>query len=183
MSACPQGHPNADDSRFCEQCGLQIAPPTGTSGPSLTSALPGTTAPAARKRRSWVIPVVILALLLVVGAGYLVFRKAVPSTTTVRISVTVYGESDCSAFGMGLGYGDVPGSLMTVRADGATVGVGILEDYGEATYLGCVFEASVPDVPMDASIYSLETGRRGEISNTRAEMLANGWSFDASLGN
>lgn len=182
MATCPQGHSNADDVRFCEKCGLQLAPPPAVVGQVPQTVQPGMLAPVARKRKPWLIPVFIVGVLVLAGGGFLVFRKAVPNTTTVPITVTIYGETECSSYGLGLGYGDVPGSLMTVRADGIPVGVATLEEYGEFDGVGCVFQASVSDVPMDAAIYSMETGRRGEISSTRSEMEANGWSFDATLG-
>lgn len=193
MAICANGHPNPDDSRFCLACGLQLAtvadaaqgagalgaPGVGTTAmppPSWTSA--PTASP--RSRPAWLIPVIVAGGLVVLVLVGLVIRAASGGgTTTVRVEMTIIGEDNCS---IGLGYLDVPGSAVTIQADGELVGMSTLSEYGDSGYLGCTFATTVSDVPTGAATYTLTIGRRGDIKNTRSELEGNDWTFEASLG-
>ena len=186
MAVCSNGHPNPDDSRFCLACGLQLSPgaPQGAPGADAGALPPPAWTPAPseppRGRPGWLIPVIIaggLALLVIFG---LVIRAASGGgTKTVRVEMTILGEDNCS---IGLGYLDVPGSAVSIQADGEIVGMSTLSQYGDSGVLGCTFSTTVSDVPSDAALYTLTIGRRGDITNTRSELEGNGWTFEATLG-
>lgn len=185
MATCPNGHPNLEVARFCEVCGLQLGTsPTpdqvafGFPGQDAGLVFPGAP-PSARK--GWVLPVIIIgAVLGVVALGVVALRLlASPSTTTVYVNVTILDIDGCD---VGLGYYDVPGSTVSVLADGVFAGSARLSEIGDPGALGCTFSAWIPDVPTDASVYTMDGGDRGEITNTRSELEGNDWAFEASLG-
>lgn len=189
MGTCTNGHANAPDARFCVVCGLVIAAPAQgpaqePSGPpgSGTGFAPSfsTPEPQHKRRKAWVIPSVIVGILaaatiIVLATGVLSGSK----TTTVNITMTIYGTDGCS---IGLGYLDVPGSIVVLSADGELVGTAMLSEYGTETYGGCEFDAAIPDVTSKASTYSLAIGSRGEISSSNSELKGNSWLFQATLG-
>jgi hypothetical protein len=189
MGVCANGHANAADARFCVICGLVVLPPQaagsaipeGLSGPGQAGGfVPGPSMPRAKQRKGWLIPVVIVGALAVVGI--LVVATGVLSgakTTTVNVTMTIFGTDGCS---IGLGYLDVPGSLVVLTADGQLAGSTVLSEYGNETYDGCEFDAAIPDVTTKASTYNLAIGSRGEISSSNAELKGNAWLFEATLG-
>ncbi|SSC21614.1 Hypothetical protein KLENKIAIHU_183, partial [Klenkia terrae] len=80
------------------------------------------------------------------------------------------------------GYSDI-GSGTPVRVtdgDGALLGAASL---GDGAYIGggCLRSVTVSDLG-DAAFYSVEVGDQGQISKSAAELEADGWSFDVSLG-
>ena len=189
MATCTNGHANAPDARFCVVCGLVIAAPAqgpaqeppGPPG-SGTGFAPGfsTPVPHHKQRKGWVIPSVIVGILaaatiIVLATGVLSGSK----TTTVNITMTIYGIDGCS---IGLGYIDVPGSVVVLTADDELVGTTTLSEYGTESYAGCEFDAAIPNVTTQASLYSLAIGSRGEISSSNSELKGNSWLFQATLG-
>ncbi|NQW73626.1 MAG: hypothetical protein HQ453_12930 [Actinobacteria bacterium] len=146
------GHANAPDAKFCVVCGLAVA----ATAPVAAQESPG-----------------ISRSVPEFGSG---FSAPVP---TVNITMTIYGTDGCS---IGLGYLDVPGSIVVLSADGELVGTTMLSEYGTETYGGCEFDDAIPDVTTKASTYSLAIGSRGEISSSNSELKGNSWLFQATLG-
>ena len=189
MATCMNGHANAPDARFCVVCGLAISSSgpvaaQGVSGPAGFSGDLGSGlgAPALRpkQRKGWVIPTVIVGLLA--AAALVVFSTGVLSgskTTTVNVTMTIFGTDGCS---IGIGYLDVPGSVVVLTADGELVGSTMLSEYGTESYGGCEFDAVIPDVTTTASSYGLAIGSRGEIFSSNSELKGNSWLFQATLG-
>ena len=189
MATCMNGHANAPDAKFCVVCGLAVAATASVAAqkpPGLARPVPefgsGFSAPVPqrKRRKGWVIPSVIVGILaaatiIVLATGVLSGSK----TTTVNITMTIYGTDGCS---IGLGYLDVPGSIVVLSADGELVGTAMLSEYGTETYGGCEFDAAIPDVTTEASTYSLAIGSRGEISSSNSELKGNSWLFQATLG-
>lgn len=207
---CDRGHNNVPGSAFCGACGQQLverstqqstpATPNPTSMPGTTSGdLPlgqGAVGPTYGDdpfvepvEQSWLkkLPVgawiaggvgaaVILGLII-----FAVVRVAAPSTTTVTVNLTVFND-DFRGCDLGLGYFDVPGSAVIVRADGDLVGTGSLGRSGTEDLLSCKFTARISDIPTDADFYTFEIGRRGTGDATRGELERNNWTYDASLG-
>ena len=101
------------------------------------------------------------------------------NVTTLDVSLTVFNDDGCD---LGLGYDDVPGSTVTVRVDGIPVAFEDLPYFGDDGVAYCDFEVSIPGVPTDGNIYEIEIGRRGNAVMSRAELVADNWSYAASLG-
>jgi hypothetical protein len=125
----------------------------------------------------------ILAAVLVVGCG-----GATPSPTpaahliTGSLAVPVADLSDAAACSGAGGYSDIRiGSSVVVTNDsGATIGAASLTG-GTPTNPGCRFAFTVPNVP-DAPFYSVKVNQRAGPTWSRAEMEANGWKIELTLG-
>jgi len=81
------------------------------------------------------------------------------------------------------GYSDIaPGMPVTVKDEsGKLLGATTLL-FGTGSTTHCDFDFTIDGVG-DASIYSVEGGRRGAISYTKAQLEANGWTVGLSIGN
>ena len=188
---CSAGHENAPESAFCTTCGLVMT--STPQGGALPSQGAPTTAfgslpqygsmpppmPVARRRARWIIPVVIGAVAAAVVLGIVIVNAAKPKPESVTVQMTVYGVYACD---LGLGYFDVPGSVVTLSADGRLVGSGNLSAFGDDQGYGCMFSETIPAVPSDASAYSLQIGRRGTLTVSRSELAAANWIWSTSLG-
>ncbi len=88
--------------------------------------------------------------------------------------------SDTNCFGDG-GYDDIrSGVSVTVRdGAGAVLGTGRLGD--GVKDLWCTFNFTVADLPK-VDFYSVEVGRRGELTYSFDEMETSGWKVDLSIG-
>lgn len=121
-----------------------------------------------------------------------------PSTETVRPEpsdevdlVAISGvldlldseTADAGCEGQG-GYSDIDAGTQVVVRDGSgeilgstNLGPGEVEDG-----VACIYEFLIIGVPDDRKQYVLEIGRRGQVVSSRAEMLADEWSFEVGLG-
>ena len=91
--------------------------------------------------------------------------------------------ADAGCEGQG-GYSDIDAGAQVVVRDGSgeilgstNLGPGEVEDE-----VACIYEFLVIGVPDDRKQYVLEIGRRGQVVSSRAEMLADEWSFEVGLG-
>lgn len=161
--------------------GPGFAAPGYGAAPGMAPGSPAPFGPPARTGMSSgrIIAITVGAVIAGLGALLLIVNNLGGGTRTVAVNFTVYGVDNCE---MGLGYIDVPGSAVTIEADGEFAGISSLSRFGDDVGYGCMFTASVADVPTDASVYSIEVGRRGVITNTQSELEGNGWAFDLSLG-
>lgn len=144
-----------------------------------------------KQRRAHVAAGVVLAVLAVLGAvavaggGDKVPTLRAPETNTIRGTFTLTdsdgysGSSSCSGDG---GYGDVEAGLkVDVRDESQTLlGTGNLTSGVEMSD-GCTFRFVVNEVPK-AKFYTIEVGRRGDLSYSHDEMEARGWSVSFTLG-
>lgn len=121
------------------------------------------------------------AVLVIAALGaVLLIRSAAPSTTIMTVELAVYDDFDgCD---LGFGYSDVPGSSVTIRADGAFAGSGSLGRVGKDDVISCTFTARIAGVPTDARFYTIEIGRRGTGDATKSELEATNWTYRATLG-
>jgi hypothetical protein len=88
-------------------------------------------------------------------------------------------SSDCRGGG---GYSDIaPGTPVTVRDETGKLLASSSLGVGTGTVTRCTFTFTLKGVP-EVSFYSVEVGRRGQISNSLADMQANGWRFGLTLG-
>lgn len=91
--------------------------------------------------------------------------------------------ADAGCEGQG-GYSDIDAGTEVVVRDGSgeilgstNLGPGEVEDG-----VACIYEFLVIGIPDDRKQYVLEIGRRGQVVSSRAEMLADEWSFEVGLG-
>lgn len=157
-----------------------------------------TAPPATSKRPAWVIPVLAIGGALILVAGVVGVANilssdsettvdspevpdlpAVPATTALDVTLTVFDEDGCN---FGWGYDDVPGAIVTVSMDGVPIAFDQLPLFGDDGIVYCEFEVSVAGVPTDGNIYEIEIGRRGKAVMSRAELIADSWSYNGSLG-
>lgn len=104
-------------------------------------------------------------------------------TFTLNDRPEIGANATCHGTG---GYDDIREGLGVVVRDGAGVvlatsalGPGAYVDV--ARLYGCRFLFFVPDVP-DAPFYAIEVGHRGELTYSKAELEAAGWSVAFTLG-
>jgi len=187
-SWCPNGHENPAGARFCATCGSALVDEQGK--------------PVTR-RRGLLVAVGGGALVAVAAAGVFVANHRSdggPSTVgtskassgTVAISGTLTlrqmalrNTGPCSGDG---GYDDIAaGAGVVVRNQaGSVIATSTLEGgHSELTSAGvgyyCHFDFHVINVP-SAPFYSIEISHRGAITHSRAELAAEGWHLDITLG-
>jgi hypothetical protein len=85
------------------------------------------------------------------------------------------------------GYSDIgPAAQVTVRnGSGDILGVGSLGSgtpTAGAPKARCTYRATVAEVPAGEGFYAVEIASRGEITQSEAELKANGGKFELSLG-
>jgi hypothetical protein len=87
--------------------------------------------------------------------------------------------SSCSGFG---GYGDIRAGIpVTVRDESGTLLASSSLRGGEVEGLRCVFTFELAGVER-SEFYTFEVGRRGELTYSHAELVANGWHVGFYLG-
>jgi hypothetical protein len=107
-------------------------------------------------------------------------------TVTGSFSVIDTGQAysvgnACSTYGGGYDDVGVGTDVVVKSGEGTIVGVGKLEvGLAESAY-ECRFPFTLQ--VKDAEFYSFEVGDRGELSYSRADLEAMGWSVAFSLGN
>jgi hypothetical protein len=151
---------------------------------------------APRRRGLPPLPIEPNRLLVVVAAvtAGLVLLGAIATVATrgdtdhqVRGTLSLYADAPtwmstgdtCSGTG---GYDDIDvGAGVVVRdGSGQLLGTSQLES-GRYEAGACTFEFVVRDIP-DADHYSVRVGSRGGLEYSHDEMVDNGWTVDASLG-
>lgn len=120
-------------------------------------------------------------LLLVLGIVFVGSISAGNSPVMVTVEMTLVDEFDC--FDVSWGYADIPGGQVVLEVDGVEY-FGSYGAYGTYTGTGCKFTALISDVKSDGINYSIgmASGRRGTIYSSRADLMANDWTFSLSLG-
>lgn len=113
------------------------------------------------------------------NSGDLPDTPAVPQTTFLDVSLTVFDEDGCN---FSWGYDDIPGSTVTVSVDGVPIAFDQLPSFGDDGVVYCDFEVSIAGVPTDGNIYEIEIGRRGTAVLSRTELVADNWSYSGSIG-
>ena len=185
--------------RFCTGCGAPLNTPAATQAPYVPPA------PAAQPIQAVAYPTPEdsfaytptiptqdnskrnLFIGLGAGGGLLaligifVAITAKPEPVSVEASLTII---DQNCYNLGWGYFDIPGAQVTLTVDGVVAGYATFPRYGSPTVLGCKFTGYFSEIPADGETYSysLASGRRGVVTRTLAEMQANDWSFDLTLG-
>lgn len=177
IPAAPGAHAAAD-----------VAPGWGSS--SSTSAAPAVAKPSSGGSKAAERVVILLIVLAAIGGGYLVLNRSQgsPEITGHTINGTFdlittsvnYSPADCQGTG---GYVDIQAGLDIVVRNGSGTIIGtdfLTYERGRSSDAGCSFSFEV-DVP-DTDFYSVEVGSRGELTYSRAEMVANAWTVSLTLG-
>lgn len=117
--------------------------------------------------------------------------KAAAGAKTTEVTVKFHLEDYDTAFGdcEGTGgYTDIgTGASVTIKSgDGDVLGATKLGK-GEASSNGtqmafCDWTVKVPDVSTEEKFYVAEIAGRGEITSSRDDLAADGWTFELSLG-
>ncbi len=151
--------------------------PTSNFDPLLPPP-PPYSAPNNNKKMISIIASVSAALLLIVAV--LVNANKV-TYTSVEVSMSI-NDQDC--WDLSWGYFDIPGAEVVLSMDGVEVAWAEYPTVGTDVYLACKFSTTFYDVPMNGERYefSMSSGRRGTITKTQSELVANGWTFELSLG-
>ena len=192
---CPQGHPNPTSASFCSTCGSALRSDDAPSRHS-EPARPG------HGRRSWTVVAVALALVVVGAAAAVALRQSddpadqaadassqdsAPSDFDVSGTFVLHGTGD-ESYGWEKsgapcegqeGYSDiVEGAQVVIKNSAgeqiALGGLGPGRTVEDDEWYQCHFDFTIPDVPVDGAIYSVEVTHRGSVSfsQDQADSLA-----------
>jgi len=145
------------------------------------------------------VPVIALSAFVLVAGGVAVFltlsggstKYAITGTFTLgyKASITSPSGTGGSCYGKG-GYDDIKSGLgvKVTDGDGKMIATGTLTnpvDVQNPDYQilhSCVFTISIPQKVPKTDFYSVEVGRRGQITNSFEEMKADDWTVALTLG-
>jgi len=143
-------------------------------------------------RRVWVTLGLVIFVAVIAAAGFV----ALAASGTLTPHHTINGAfvlldtdptySSIKTVGSGCegtgGYSDLsPGAQVTLRdGDGKTLGSTALSE-GSGSSTSCTFTFSIPNIP-EVPFYAVEISHRGQVTNSLADMRANGWTFSLSIG-
>ncbi len=139
------------------------------------------------KRRPWK-PILLAGIaILAVAGGVLAFTGGADKPVTTLTGTMVLTDPDTAAYDcIGQdGYSDIsPGAtVILTNESGKILGSTVLENGTADLDLGtCTYAFSLPDVPVDQAQYAVEVTSRGKVVSSRAEMVAQSWSFELTLG-
>ena len=81
------------------------------------------------------------------------------------------------------GYGDIgPGTPVTLKNETGTIIGSTSLGSGDGGGGSCTWTYVFPGVSTEFTYYTVTVGTRGDITNSKSEMEANGWTFATSLG-
>lgn len=184
MSNCINGHGMSPGDSFCAICGGTIASADSAGNLGVSQNLgqnfpqPTTYDPVAPKQTSK-LPIILVAIVVLIGAGFLIAKGAKPKTHDVTFTLKVYDEVGCD---LGWGYSNVFGMDVDLDIDGDPFDSQSLPSMGYSGSLDeCVLSTTFYGVPEGKSSYSFDS-IRGTMEYSESEMISNDWAVDASLG-
>lgn len=191
MLTCPEcGSPVSELAAACPKCGRPAAairptvppPPVSDSAPRSQAALGCLSA-------------LVLAVVIGLGAFFVIGSHGAPTPTPVLHRITGTLElADTSAYGNGIlavggscwgtgGYSDITaGATVTLTDEAGTILASTSLGEGSGTASLCTFDFTLEGVPDTAKFYSVQVSRRGQVTNSHADMVADGWTFALTLG-
>ncbi len=156
------------------------------AGPAVAPAAPA----AGGGRPGVAVAVTLVAAIAVLAAAAAIASGAIRTPLTTHTvagtfdlrgdpsSITVTGDT-CAGAG---GYGDVrAGEPVTVKDEKGTILDATSLGAGKGSAYDCVFPFTVT-VPDSAQFYTFTIGRRGDVTNSHADMVASGWTMGLTLG-
>jgi hypothetical protein len=144
-------------------------------------------APSRSSNRGWIIGGVAAGVVVLLLGAFFLTRGGSgggiipPSTKALTVTLDVYTD-DFSGCNLGLGYADVPGSVVVVEVDGKVAGTSDLGLIGDESGISCTFTAVVPGIPVDGTFYEISIGSRGTGTATGTELKGSNWTYSATLG-
>jgi hypothetical protein len=178
---CPNGHPAQTNTAFCSTCGA-----AETYIPSGPMQSPFGPPPATRSFR-WLIIAGLVAILVLTGGGIgalLAFGGSSDKTVTGQFVLTDSATADANCVGQG-GYSDIgPGTTVILTNEtGKILGSSALASgVADADTGTCTYAFTIPDVPTDQAQYAIQVSHRGQVANSKADMVGDGWTFALNLG-
>ena len=132
-----------------------------------------------------VLAVAVIVVVVLVLSGVLktpLTTHAVSGTFVIKGDTTSISVSGGTCSGDG-GYSDIqPGQPLTVKDEKGTILDATTLGTGSGTaFTGCTFDFTV-HVPDAAQFYVFTMGRRGDVTFSHADMVANGWTVGLSIG-
>ncbi len=195
--------PNAHSPYYWGQPPVQAQPPQPPQPPQQPRPLWQTQPAPPPSRRKWMfagagaVTAALVAVLAVTlsssGGGSTVGTRTttalapvVDPGTALTFELTVYdgGSYSDSCDFSGTGYSDVdPGTPVTVKDASGTIVAADALSAGIESGDNCVFTVYFDDpVKLTSNFYSVEAGRRGSVTFTKAELTESGGKLAISLG-
>lgn len=174
LRVCPNGHPVPTGQRFCGECGLE-SQAVGSVVPPPPAPQPADTTP----QKKFPVPAPILFL---VGLGVLFFAYQQFAKTTLVGTFYLYDQDSAeNCDSPSAGYDDISDGteVLITDEDGKVVGSSELSN-GRSTTGGCVWDFS--SAVGNAEFYSVEVGRRGKVTWSKAELSGLDWEISLQLG-
>lgn len=157
----------------------------------------GASANSQRSRRPLAI-IVVVAVAVLAGLALLVLQpwkgddagsagssessEAQENSRTVTGTFTLF-DTDMIGCNPQGGYGDIgPGTPVTLKNETGTIIGSTSLGTGDAGSGSCTWTYSFPGVSTEFTYYTVTVGTRGDITNSKSEMEANGWTFATTLG-
>ena len=119
-------------------------------------------------------------VLLLIGFSFISTQSSERAMKQMTVSLTVIDIDMSNCLDMSWGYGDVPGSTVTVSTDIKDV-YGTLDQIGEDSFGICEWKTTLM-VPENAEQYAVTIGKRGTKFYSNSEVVANNWKIALSLG-
>lgn len=183
MSNCVNGHNMSPSDSFCGICGGSIAGTSGVGTPEISHSLgqnfPQPTTFEAAPKQASKLPIILIAIVVLIGAGFLISKGTKPTTHNVTFTLKVYDEVGCN---LGWGYSNVFGMDIDLDLDGDPFDSESLPSMGYSGSLDeCILSTTFYDVPEGKSNYSFDS-IRGTMEYSESEMSSNDWEVNVSLG-
>jgi hypothetical protein len=119
-------------------------------------------------------------VLLLIGFSFISTQSSERAMKQMTVSLTVIDIDMSNCLDMSWGYGDVPGSTVTVSTDIKDV-YGTLDQIGEDSFGICEWKTTLM-VPENAEQYAVTIGKRGTKFYSNSEVVGNNWKIALSLG-
>lgn len=198
LTPSPDGYTASRGAVPHEPLTPEISPPSDTSTEA-QNATSGDAPPAppttTNKRVPLIVGGIVLAVAVLAG-GFVVATRTgnnpiVPTTHTITGTMKLTdsdlgGSASGACYGTG-GYSDIRsgGQVLVKDASNKLIAQGVLgsgsHPAGKYSNVVCELPFTVRDVP-DTDFYLIEVSHRGEISHTKQELEATGWTIGFTLG-
>lgn len=123
---------------------------------------------------------VLSVVLVIIGFSFISSKSTERATKQMTVSLTVIDIDMSDCFDLSLGYGDVPGSTVTVSTDIKDT-YGSLDQMGESTFGICEWKTTLM-VPENAEQYAVTIGKRGTKFYSNSEVVISNWEIELTLG-
>lgn len=119
-------------------------------------------------------------VLVIIGFSFISSKSTERSMKQMTVSLTVIDIDMSNCSDLSWGYGDVPGSTVTVGTEIKDT-YGSLDQMGESTFGICEWKTTLM-VPENAEQYAVTIGTRGTKFYSNSEVVSSNWVIELSLG-